>query len=131
MIHKKSQALFKKIIKKKETIIKLLLEQKTIIKVFFFDNKVIEGCYREALVKCGKKGCHCEEKPAHTVTRLSKWGGKKLKNKIVRVGDREWVKKYSENYKKHKSVLRDYDKINNQIKEILKSIIKMKAVKYK
>lgn len=130
MLHKKSQVLFKKITKNKGEVLKLQQKQKKLIKIFFTDKKLIEGCYRTTLIKCGKKGCRCEKKPIHLVTRLSKWEDKKLKNQIVRVGDRKWVQEYSENYKRHKTTIANYEKISKRIKEILKKIIKMKAVKY-
>jgi len=131
MLHKISQEKKNIIGQKKEIITQLLQKQKKLISLFFKYDLLIIGSYTEVKVKCGKKGCHCVKKPIHQVTKLSKWERKKLKNKIVRVNDRLWVKDYVNNYKAHKKVLSDYDKIFKEIKSTMKAIINLKAIIYK
>ena len=131
MLYKISQDKKRLIEQKKEKILQLIQKQKELITLFFNDDLLIIGSYIETKVKCGKKGCHCENKPIHQITKLSKWEGKKLKNKIVRVSDRQWVKEFSDNYKKYKKALSDYEKIFNEIKSIMKAITNLKAILYK
>ena len=105
--------------------------RKSLLKILFSDLQLVEGSYINVLVKCGRPGCHCKKKPIHPITKLSWWEGTNLKNKIVRVADREWVKMLSDNYKAHKQALSKLVKMNSQEKEIIKEIIKLKVVKYK
>jgi hypothetical protein len=53
-----------------------------------------------------------------------------LKNKIVRVADRELVRKLSANYKQHKKALRDLASLNAEEIELLKAVLKQKSVDY-
>ncbi len=126
MDNKKSQVLKEK----KAAISGLQKEQQKIIDLFFNDDVLIEGSFMSVLAKCGKPGCHCEKKPCHPVTRLSAWEGKNLINKIVRIADREWVEKSNLTYKAHKKELKNYTELSKKIKELLKDMIKIKAIKY-
>ena len=81
-------------------------------------------------MKCGYPGCHCSKKPIHPVTRLSWWKDGKLKNKIVRVADRQYVEKRSKHYREHKKALSEINKLDKKMKEIINRVIKLKTVKY-
>lgn len=131
MLYKISQDKKRLIEQKKEKILQLIQKQKELLTLFSNDDLLIIGSYIETKVKCGKKGCHCENKPIHKITKLSKWENKKLKNKIIRVNDKKWVKKCSVNYKAHKKALSDYEKLFKEIKAIMKVIINLKAIIYK
>ena len=115
---------------KREEIREFEKQRKRLINLLLDSSELIEGSLRDALIKCGKKGCHCEQKPVHPVTRLSRWEKGKLINKLIRIPDREWVKKLSDNYKKHKQAFNEIVQINNKEKELLKNMIKLKNVKY-
>ena len=119
-----------KIINEKEKIYELERERKRFIKILLSNCKLVEGSLRDLMVRCGRKGCHCEKAPIHPVTRLSRWENGKLKNKIVRVADRELLRKLANNYKEHKKVLGDLVKINTEEIILLKSVLKLKTVKY-
>lgn len=120
----------KKINNKKEKVSEIEKERKHLINILFSNCEIVEGSFRESLVRCGRPNCHCEKEPIHPVTRLSRWEDGKLKNKVVRVDDREWVKKLSDNYKKHKKALSDLVKLNEKEREIIKTVIKWKIKKY-
>jgi hypothetical protein len=94
------------------------------------DSLLVEGSLMDVLVRCGRKGCHCEEKPLHPVTRLSRWENGKLKNKVVRIADRELIRKLSANYKEHKKALNDLARLNAEEIQLLKSVMKLKNVDY-
>ena len=119
-----------KINKKKEEISKIEKERKRLIKLLFSDCEVVEGSFIDVLVRCGRSGCHCEKEPVHPVTRLSWWNNGKLKNKIVRVADRKWVKELSDNYKEHKQAMSTLVKLNEKEREIIKTVLKLKTIKY-
>lgn len=120
----------RKKINKKEEIAKTEKERKGLIKFILSDCELIEGSIRDVLVRCGRAGCRCENDPIHPVTRLSRWENGKLKNKVVRVADRKWVKKLSDNYKEHKQTLSALVKMNEKERKILKSVIQLKTIKY-
>lgn len=105
-------------------------ERKRLIELLLSDCEIVEGSLRNMKVRCGRKGCHCEKEPVHPVTRLSRWEKGKLKNKIVRVADRERIKKLSDNYKDHKNALSNLVKLNDEEIQWLKSVLKSKTVKY-
>lgn len=94
------------------------------------NDDLIEGSYSEILVKCGRSGCHCEKKPIHLVTRLNIREEEKIKNKVVRVADRENVKALVARYKEHKEALQKLDQINEDLRENLKTLIKQKNIGY-
>ncbi|ODS34117.1 MAG: hypothetical protein SCARUB_00790 [Candidatus Scalindua rubra] len=116
--------------KNKEKISEIEKERKRLIKFLVSDCKLVEGSLRKSLIRCGRQGCHCEKEPIHPITRISRWVNGKLKNKIVRVADREWVKSLSDNYKKNKKALSDLVKLNEKEREIIKTVIKLKTLKY-
>lgn len=120
----------KKINKNREKISEVEKKRKRLIKFLLSDCELVEGSIRDLLIRCGRPGCHCEKEPIHPITRLSRWENGKLKNKVVRVADREWVKKLSDNHKAHKQALSDLEKINKKEKEIIKTVIKLKSIKY-
>ena len=120
----------KKINTKKEEIKEIEKQRKKIINLILDQSELIEGSLRESLMKCGKKGCRCEQEPIHPVTRLSRWENGKLINKLIRVADREGARKLFNNYRKHKQAINEFVEINNKEKELLKNMIKLKTVKY-
>ncbi len=105
-------------------------ERQKLLRIFYRNEIVIAGSYGELFIRCGKSTCRCHKEGGHFATRLSRWSSGKLKTKIVRVADREWVKKGSDHYKSHKSVLRDLKKLHAEELNILKQIIEVKTVKY-
>jgi len=121
----------KKIINnKKEQIKEIEKQRKRLTKLLFSPCELIEGSLRDSLVRCGRPGCRCEKEPVHPVTRLSRWENGKLKNKIVRVADRQRVRELSGNYKKHKQAMSDLVKLNKKEREIIKAVVKLKTIKY-
>jgi len=119
------------IIKDKKAQIKEIDKQrKHLIKLLFSPYELIEGSLRDSLVRCGRPGCHCEKDPVHPVTRLSRWENGKLKNKIVKVADRQRVRELSYNYKKHKQAMSNLVKLNKKEREIIKAVVKLKTIKY-
>lgn len=119
-----------KINTKREEIKEIEKQRKKIINLILDHSELIEGSLRDSLMKCGKKGCRCEQEPIHPVTRLSRWENGKLINKLIRVADRERIRKLSNNYKKHKQAINEFVEINNKEKELLKNTVKLKTVKY-
>jgi len=119
-----------KMIVKKEKLSALEKDRKRLMKILLSDCKIVEGSLRDLMVRCGRKGCHCEKEPIHPITRLSHWDNGKLKNKIVRVADRELIRKLSNNYKEHKRALGDLTKINAEEIKLLKSLLKSKSIRY-
>jgi hypothetical protein len=105
-------------------------ERKRLMTTLLNDCNLVEGSLRDLLVRCGRKGCHCEKEPVHPVTRLSRWENGKLKNKIVRVDDRELIRKLSHNYREHRNALSKLIKLNDEEMQWLKSVLKSKTVKY-
>ena len=105
-------------------------ERKRLMTTLLNDSNLVEGSLRDVMVRCGRKGCHCEKEPVHPVTRLSRWENGKLKNKIVRVDDRELIRKLSHNYREHKNALSKLVKLNDEEMQWLKSVLKSKMVKY-
>ncbi len=105
-------------------------ERNRLIKILLSDAKLIVGSLRDSLVRCGHEGCHCAKKPIHPVTRLSRLENGKLKNQVVRVADRVMVRKLSENYREHKKAISDLAKLNGEEIKLLKSVLKLKNVKY-
>ncbi len=120
-----------KIIKKnKEKLVEIEKERGRLIRFLLNDCKLVEGSLRDSLIRCGRQGCHCEKEPIHLVTRISRWIDGRLKNKVVRVADREWVKILSGNYKKSKKALSDLIKLNEDERETIKTLIKLRTIKY-
>jgi len=116
--------------KAREKLRSLQKKRSDLVRVFYRDETLIAGSYGELLIRCGKPTCHCHEEGGHFATRLSRWVGGKLKSKIVRVADRERVKRASDHYKSHKSALREMRKLHSEELRILKQIIELKTTKY-
>lgn len=117
-------------IKEKSKLSKLEQARKELLVLLLSDGALIEGSYCEILVKCGRAGCHCEKKPIHLVARLGIREDGNLKNKVVRVADRENVKRLTTRYRDHKKALQDLEQINEVEREILKGLIKQKNCGY-
>lgn len=112
--------------KNKNKILKLEQDRKKRLESILEDSPLIEGSYSEILVKCGHPGCHCEKKPIHLVARLGLREDGKIKNKVIRVDDREEVKKLTARYKEQKQALKELEQLNTTEKDLLKKIIKQK-----
>ncbi|MCP3926635.1 MAG: hypothetical protein GY714_29085 [Desulfobacterales bacterium] len=111
-------------------LLRIQKNRKKLLEPFFSEDELIEGSYVEIYQKCGRAGCHCEEKPSHLVTRLSRWVDGKLKHKVVRIADRPQIKIWSNNYKKHKNAMAQLNKCNSQEKKIMNIIIELKKKYY-
>lgn len=116
--------------KTKRAITKIECERKRCLEVLLTNVELITGCYTEVQVRCGKVGCHCEKEPAHPVTRLGIMENGKLKTKLVRIEDREWVSKMVETYKNHKQTLSEVLKLNKKQVTLLRSLIKQRNCRY-
>ena len=114
----------------KNKISKLEQKRKKLLVLLLSDDELIEGNYSEIFVKCGRSGCHCEKKPIHLVARLGIRENGKIKNKLVRVADREEVKQLIDRYRERKQALRQLVQINETECEILKGLIKQKNQGY-
>ena len=108
----------------------LQVEREKAIEPFLIDDALTEGSYAEVLQKCGRPGCHCEKKPTHLVTRISKWIEGKLKNKVVRIEDRDRVSKLVEIYKTHKTAMAKLVKDAQMERDLMNAIIKLKNRPY-
>lgn len=101
-----------------------------LLRIFSREEDLIAGSYGELFICCGKPTCRCHAEGGHFATRLSQWVGGKLKTKIVRVADRERVKKGSDHYKSHKSALRNVKTLHTEELKLLKRIVELKTTKY-
>ena len=89
----------KKDIKKAlEELRSLRKKRSDLVRVFYRDEELIAGSYGELYIRCGTPTCHCHKDGGLFATRLSRWVGGKLKSRIVRVADRDRVKKASDHY---------------------------------
>jgi len=120
----------KKVNKKKKILFKLEADRKRWMNLLVSRGELIEGSLSDLLVRCGRRGCHCEKKPIHRVTRLGVREGGKIKNKVVRVDDRKWVYRLIENYKKHKDAIKGIAQLNQDQRNIMKAIIRLKNRPY-
>jgi len=98
--------------------------------MFSRDEELIAGSYSEVFIRCGQPTCRCHQEGGHFATRLSQWVAGKLKTKIVRVADRQRVKKASDYYRSHKSALREMRKLHSQELKLLKRIVELKTTRY-
>ena len=120
----------KKLVAKQKALLQLQDERKTLIEPFLKNDELTEGSYIEVLQKCGRPGCQCEKRPTHLVSRVSKWVDGKLKHKVVRIEDREQVRRLVEFYKKHKAAMVKLVKGAQKEKKIMIAIIKLKNRPY-
>jgi hypothetical protein len=116
--------------KYKKEILLLSEKRQRLLEIFFSDQLLILGSYTETRVRCSSPGCHCHKDGGHPTMRISHWDKGKLKCKVVRIDDREWVAEAAANYKAHKQALRDITKVNSREKEVLKLIIEQKVQIY-
>ena len=115
----------------KNEILSIEKERRKQIRLFLKDGHLVEGSYTEYLGRCGHDNCRCKEVPSHLITKISWYeNGKDKKNKIVRIVDREWVKKETRNYQNHKKALGLLVKLNDKEKKTLQKILKLKSKKY-
>ena len=122
--------LSKKLKKMIDQLNQIQTERNRVLSLFSFDEKLVAGTYAEILIRCGKPTCHCHKQGGHPATRLSRWVDGKLKTKIVRVADREWVKEASEQYKAHKNALKLLRDLHKQELEMLTRILEIKTIDY-
>lgn len=121
----------KKLDKTKKDVLAIEKERRRQISIFLRDGSLVEGSYTEYLGRCGRDNCRCKEEPCHFITKISWYeNGKNKKNKIVRVEDREWVKKKTKDYQNHKKALGHLIKLNDEEKKALQRILKLKSEKY-
>jgi hypothetical protein len=115
---------------KKAHFLRLESQRRKLVEYLLSDCSLIQGSYTELLVKCGKLGCHCENNPAHLVTRLGIRKNGTPRNPVVRVTDRERVKSLVENYKKHKHTLKKIKETHAQQEQLAKAIVADKNEDY-
>ena len=120
----------KKINKMQQTLQTLQEQRHNLWKIFFSPSPLLEGSFGEFLIRCGRPNCHCYNQPCHLVTRLSRWQEHKLKHKVVKVADRQWIKPLSDNYKEHTRALSQLLKINKKEYQLLKNTVALKTVAY-
>ena len=100
------------------------------MQIFYGEEQLITGSYGELFIKCGQPTCRCHQERGHFATRLSRWVDGKLKSQIVKVADRDWVKKASDHYKAHKLTIRNVQKLNVTELKLLKLLLELKTTKY-
>lgn len=113
-----------------QEIRRLTKRREELLQHFFTKDKLILGSYMETRMRCGTAGCHCQSEGGHPTVRISHWVERKLKSKIVRIDDREWVAKAAAAYKACKQVISEITKINAREKEVLKRIVEERAKIY-
>jgi len=105
-------------------------ERSDFLRIFDYDQQLIAESYGEVFICCGQPTCRCHEGGGHYTTRLQQWVDGKLKTKIVRVADRESVKKASDYDESHKFALRDMKNLHAKERKILKRIVTLKTTTY-
>jgi len=116
--------------KVREKLRSLQKARSELLRMFSRDEDLIAGSYSEVFIRCGQPTCRCHQEGGHFATRLSQWVAGKLKTKIVRVADRQRVKKASDYYRSHKSALREMRKLHSQELKLLKRIVELKTTRY-
>jgi hypothetical protein len=116
--------------KYEKEVLQLSEKRQKLLQIFFSNQLLILGSYTETRMRCSSPGCHCHKDGGHPTMRISYWDKGKLKSKVVRIDDRQWVAEAAANYKGHKQALRDIAELNIREKEVLKMIIELKAQIY-
>jgi hypothetical protein len=116
--------------KYKKEILRLSEKRQKLLQLLLSNQLLILGSYTETRMRCSSPGCHCHKDGGHPTMRISHWYKGKLKSKVVRIDDRQWVAEAAANYKAHKQALRDIAEVNNREKEVLKLILEQKAQIY-
>ena len=114
----------------KQEIRRLTKRREQLLERLFSKDKLIVGSYMKTRMRCGTANCHCHKDGGHPTVRISRWVEGKLKSKIVRVDDRQWVAEAAGNYKACKQAISEITKINAREKELLKLIVEQKAQIY-
>jgi len=117
-------------VKNKKHFRKLELRRQRLTEYLLSRVKLICGSYSDVMVKCGRAGCHCQEKPIHPVTRLELRQGGKRQTKVVRASDRQRVKQLVDEYKLHKKALRELLSVHNEQKDFLRHLLSEKDQGY-
>ena len=115
---------------KKDHFRQLELERGKLIQYLLLECSLIQCSYSELLVKCGKPGCHCEDKPAHLVTHLGTRKNNAARTQVVRIADRQRVCALVQVYKKHKAALTDLKDIHQQQEKIVRDLVDDKDQPY-
>ena len=118
------------LLQKKKGIQAIEGERKRLIDTLTEDKDLIEGSLTDILVKCGRAGCHCEKKAAHTVTRLAVRENGQIKIRVVRVDDRDPVRKLVRVHKEFKEALRKLSELESRERKILKAMKKARHKRY-
>ena len=118
------------LLQKKKAIQTIEDERKRLIDTLTDETALIEGSLSDILVKCGRTGCHCEKKAAHTVTRLAMRENGQIKIRVVRVDDREHVRKLVQEHKEFKEALRKLTELESRERKILKAMKKARHGRY-
>lgn len=116
--------------KTKRAIMKIGREREKHLETLLSTVELITGSYTEVRVRCGKSGCHCEKEPVHPVTRLGIMENGKLKTKLVRIEDREWVSRMVETYKRHKKAVSELLNLNKRQVALLRNLIRQRNCRY-
>lgn len=116
--------------KYEKEVFQLSEKRQKLLQIFFSNQLLILGSYTETRMRCSSPGCHCHKDGGHPTMRISYWDNGKLKSKVVRIDDRQWVAEAAANYKAHKQALRDIAELNIREKEVLKMIIELKTQIY-
>jgi hypothetical protein len=116
--------------KTKRAIMKIGREREKHLETLLSTVELITGSYTEVRVRCGKSGCHCEKEPVHPVTRLGIMENGKLKTKLVRIEDREWVSRMVETYKRHKKAVSELLNLNKSQVALLRNLIRQRNCRY-
>ncbi len=114
----------------KAEIRRLTRGREQLLKRFFTKEKLIPGSHMETRMRCGTASCHCHKDGGHPTVRISRWVNGKLKSKIVRIDDRDWVAEAARNYKACKQAMSEIAKINAREKELLKMVVELRAQIY-
>jgi hypothetical protein len=114
----------------KSEIRRLTKKREQLLENFFTKDKLIPGSYMETRMRCGTPSCHCHKDGGHPTVRISRWVEGKLKSKIVRIDDREWVAEAAASYKACKMAMSKITKINAREREVLKLIVEEKTQIY-
>lgn len=101
-----------------------------LLEIFYSREILVPGSHMEVRIRCGTEGCHCHQDGGHPSVRISRWVDGKLKSRIVRLEDREWIAEAAQSYRAHKQAMTGIAKINSREKEVLKKMIELKSQIY-
>lgn len=97
---------------------------------FALDEPLIIGSVTQTMGKCGKPNCQCAQKPSHPITLLMTTLNGKKRSQLIRKNDVERIINLWRTYKKLMSLLRELKEIQQKEVEILRQMIRERAVDY-